>query len=191
LLAHGANPNARVAKQPSRFGFSLFQLRLVGATPYLLAAMGGDAAVMRALIAAGADPALPTNEKTSALMVASGLGRVVGESRVSEPDSLAAVMLALELGGDVNAANAAGETALHGAAYIGANSIVELLIDKGAAVNPANKCGWTPLTIAEGVYHQGVVIVHEPTATLLRSHGGSSADVARGRTGTTTGASRC
>ena len=54
LLAHGADPNARIVKPPQRVGFTLGGLNLVGATPYLVAAAGGDAAVMRLLAQAGA-----------------------------------------------------------------------------------------------------------------------------------------
>jgi hypothetical protein len=34
LLAHGADPNARIVKPPQRVGFTLGGLNLVGATPY-------------------------------------------------------------------------------------------------------------------------------------------------------------
>ena len=60
LLADGADPNARIVKPPQRVGFTLGGLNLVGATPYLVAAAAGDAAVMRLLAQAGADPALTT-----------------------------------------------------------------------------------------------------------------------------------
>jgi ankyrin repeat protein len=174
LIAHGADVNARITKQPPRFGFTVFRLRLVGATPFLLAALAGEVEIMRALADAGASAAISTNQGTTPLMVAAGLGRIIGENRTTEGKALEAVKLALEMGNDVNAANARGETALHGAAYQGANTILQLLVEKGAAINPKSKCGWTPLTIAEGVNHSGGVIVHKATVELLRKLGGES-----------------
>ena len=64
-----------------------------------------------------------------------------------------AVTLALELGGDVNALDASGESALHGAAYRGANTIVRFLVDRGAEAQREEQPRLdAPLTIAEGVY---------------------------------------
>ena len=45
-----------------------------------------------------------------------------------------------------------GSTALHGAALRGADSIVQYLVEKGARVDAPNKLGWTPLTVANGVF---------------------------------------
>ena len=76
LLAYGANPNARLAKTPPQFGYASprFRVSITGATPFLLAAMDGNASVMHALVNAGADPLLPTEQNTTPLMVAAGLG---------------------------------------------------------------------------------------------------------------------
>ena len=63
------------------------------------------------------------------------------------------MQLALDLGGDINAVDDNGETAMHGAAYKSLPKIVQFLADKGAKVevwNRENKYGWTPLRIAEG-----------------------------------------
>ena len=59
----------------------------------------------------------------------------------------------VELGNDVNAVNDRGETALHGAAYRGANTIVQYLVEKGAKLDARSKQGWTPWTIANGVFY--------------------------------------
>src|SRR5262249_42793221 len=59
----------------------------------------------------------------------------------------------LKLGADVNAVDANGETAMHGAAYRNHPRVVQLLADKGAKIavwNRPNKTGLTPLVIAEG-----------------------------------------
>jgi ankyrin repeat protein len=45
-----------------------------------------------------------------------------------------------------------GSTALHGAALRGADSIVRFLVEKGARVDARNKLGWTPPTVANGVF---------------------------------------
>ena len=174
LLSSGADVNARTTTQPPRFGFSVFQLRLLGATPFFLAALAGDVDIMRLLVASGADPSIPTNQQTTPLMAAAGLGRIIGESHTTEARALEAVKLTLELGANVRAVNERGETALHGAAYQGANLVAQLLIDRGAEINAKSKCGWTPLTIAEGVFHSGGVFVHPTTVDLLRKLGGTS-----------------
>ena len=157
LLAHGADPDARLEKSPPRAGYSQLRVehRIVGlspfpgATPYLLAAMAGDAGIMRLLADAGADPRLTADDQTTPLMVAAGLGRYMAETLVTEARSLEAVALALELGADVNGINDAGNTALHGAAYIKSDALVRLLVDNGAALSEVNARGQTPLTIAE------------------------------------------
>jgi ankyrin repeat protein len=171
LLAHGADPHARLVRSPPQFGYASgrFRVSLVGATPFLLAAMDGNVAVMRALAAAGADPMVGTDELTTPLMVAAGLGQVPAETRVIEGDSLAAVTFVLELGADVNAINDVGRAALHGAAHIRSDAIVQLLADRGARVNVEDRRGITPLMIAEGGGH----------ILLPGLGGGSTADLLR------------
>ena len=58
LLAKGADPNARLTRNPPQFGYSSgrFKVGMNGATPFLLAAMDGNPALMKRLVAAGADP---------------------------------------------------------------------------------------------------------------------------------------
>ena len=171
LLAHGANINARIEKAPPRFGFSVFRSTgLVGATPFWVAAMSGLADVMRVLAGAGADPTLATKEGTTPLMAASGVGRVLAETRVSLEASLEAARIASELGSDVNAVNAAGETALHGAAHIRADALVQFLADRGAVLDVKNRRGETPLMVAERTIAAGSAPVYSRTTTgdLLR-----------------------
>ena len=130
LLAHGANPNGRMTKRPPTFvgGYE----DAAGATPFLLASAAADVEMMRILLAAGADPAQVTDTKTTPVMAASGLNRGVGESPITEEQALAAVRLLLELGADGKGATTNGENALFGAAYRGWNTLLALLIDKGA-----------------------------------------------------------
>ena len=180
LLAHGANPNARLRKELPHWGHSNGSVKwfnLAGATPFLLAAKAGHVSAMRVLLAAGADPGLTTDDNTPPLIVAAGYGRIIGMSLVTEKSALEAVRLALEMGADVNTANNIGETALHGAAYQGWDTIVQLLVDTGAKVNVKNKAerGYTPLAIAEGtVYHSAGPQYHPSTGTLLRKLGAVS-----------------
>ena len=111
---------------------------------------------MRALAAGGADVTLTMRDGTTALMLATGASSGNGSTRrgialidgaVLEPESavLKAVAAAIDLGADVNAANQAGETALHASASRGHNTVVQLLADKGAQLNAKNKRGLTPL----------------------------------------------
>ena len=180
LLTHGADPNARMRKIPTRFGYSQISYEhnkqgvkvFDGATPFLLAAMAGDVRVMRALAAHGADSLQAATDGTTPLMVAAGLGRYEAESLRTEADTLASVMLALELGADVNAATDAGLTALHAAAHIKSDRLVQLLVDRGAAVNVANERGETPLMLADRFRAgSGNVQVRTSTGDLLRALG--------------------
>jgi len=161
LLAHGANPNTRITKgTPHMRSSQQFVLpeSLVGATPFFLAAKFAEPEMMRALAASGADPLLPTLDGTTPLMAAAGVGYKGGETRrsreyhripVSDDDqSLEALKIAISLGGDVNATNQAGDTALHGAASKAYTDLIKLLVEKGAKLDVRNKRGATPLTLA-------------------------------------------
>ena len=150
LLAAGANPNApsrervRLATQTS----PLYPTE--GVTPFLLAAIAADAPLMRLLLAHGADTGVTTASGSTALMAAAGAATYAGQGAGSEADALVAVTLLLDAGVDVHAADEAGNTALHGAANRGANSVVELLLAHGARLDAANGRGWLPVTIAQG-----------------------------------------
>jgi ankyrin repeat protein len=204
LLAHGANPNARIKKEPPRTGFTKSRSEsraLIGATPFLVAAQACDVKLMRILVAAGANPILPTTADpnasdeeskggifggrrggTTPLMVAAGLGRVMSETLVSEEMSFEAAKLALELGNDIDAVNDYGETALHGAAHTRNNKLVQYLVDHGARLNVRTTrvfsighgpAGQTPLDYSERYIQQAGLPVHEHTSTgdLLRKLG--------------------
>lgn len=151
LLAKGANPNARIVKPlPRQGGFDNNYLRLIGATPFLLAARAADPTLMRLLLEHGADPAITTEENVTPLMVAAGAGYVQGQSIGEPANRLQAVQIALEHGGDVRASSKSGETAMHGAATGGVNEVVELLAKQGAQLDAKDKDGTTPLMIADG-----------------------------------------
>lgn len=173
LLLRGADPNARLAK-PANLMFGDLDERLwdPGATPLLTAAKAGNAEIMRLLAAHGADPTLTATNGTSALMAAAGVDRTEGQTMVNEQQAIGAVTVALELKNEIDAARSDGWTALHGAAYNGADSLVRLLASRGAALDPVDKEGRTPLSIAEGAKVKDTIfVVHQSTADLLRSLG--------------------
>jgi ankyrin repeat protein len=80
-------------------------------------------------------------------------------------------LLVEEVGVDVNAANDVGETAMHAAAYRGANSVVQYLFDRGAKLDVVAKDGRTPLIIADGVEYGNSFAAQPQTAALLRKLG--------------------
>jgi ankyrin repeat protein len=174
LLAHGANPNARAEGNPPRYGSGRARGGLLdGATPFLIAARIGDTAVMRLLVAAGADPLLATTQGATPLHVAAGVG-IRGRTEVLEADAFAGVKLSVELGNDVNAVDDWGETPLHAAMFRGpdgSDSIIHFLVENGAKLNAKDKYGYTPLTIAEGLYYGGSDTRSDKTAELLRKLG--------------------
>ena len=167
LVERGAHVDARMTAEP-RNGYRN-ALNRIGATPLLMAARLADAPLMRVLVELGADPILTNEDGTTLLMVASGVGiHSPGEDPGTEAEALACVELALELGGDPNAVDERGETPLHGAAYRGANSIVDLLVAHGAyTFDQENVEGWTPLRIARGVFRTATFKEAPHTAALL------------------------
>jgi uncharacterized protein len=173
LLAHGANPNARMTKRPPGFqGLGGGYEDAPGATPFLLASAADDLEMMRLLLAAGADPKLVTDSKTTAVMAASGLNRLIGETPITEAQALDAVKFLFELGADAKGATTIGENALFGAAYRGWNTLLELLIDKGADVNAVSKAGVTPWLAASGYGDRlGGVLYNKAGADILLKHG--------------------
>jgi ankyrin len=148
LLAHKANPNLAIEK-PVPLGGSRSE-HVVGATPYLLAAAAPDPAVMRMLASAGANPKAATKDGLTPLMLAAGVARGQDFTDEDKRTSLDAVRIAVELGSDVNAANADGLTAMHGAAANGADGVVQFLAEKGAKLDVRDKYQQTPLSIATG-----------------------------------------
>ena len=173
LLAHGANPNARMTRRPPGFqGLGGGYEDAPGATPFLLASAADDLEMMRLLHAAGANPSLVTDAKATAVMAASGLNRGIGESPTTEAQALDAVKFLFELGADAKGEMTTGENALFGAAYRGWNTLLELLIEKGANVNALSKAGITPWLAASGYGDRlGGVLYNNAGADILLKHG--------------------
>jgi ankyrin repeat protein len=170
LLAHGATVNARMTRrQPS---FATGYTDTLGATPLLLAASVDDVEIMRILLAAGADPKIPTNTNATAIMAATGLNHGIGESLVTEAQAREAVKLLLDLGLDPKGETTFGENALFGPAYRGWNTLLAQLIDLGVNVNAVSKAGVTPYRAANGQGDRlGGVLFNKEGVDLLLKHG--------------------
>ena len=67
---------------------------------------------------------------------------------VREATTLEAVRVAVELGVDVNVANATGETALHAVAARGYDTVIAYLVEQGARLDLTNRDNQTPLDAA-------------------------------------------
>lgn len=202
LLAHGANPNARVKLPPTgnppgdKLGrvsdviLAAGSVSPVGATAFLMAAATYDADAMRILVAGGADPLLTTKENVTALMLTAGLNRSRTTGPLAEEEEIRALesaKAALEFGIDVNAAdNRLGLTALHGAAFHGSSRIVQFLAEKGANLEAKDILGQTPLDKAANIQPKGTdknvdaallpLRAHKSTADLLLQLGAKPSD---------------
>ena len=119
--------------------------------------------LLKTLLEAGADPGIPTDDGTTSLMVAAGLGRCTNDYTLQRgarsPGGEEAVKALLDAGVDVNAVNEADFTAIHGAAFRGLNEIIQILVERGANINARDYRGRTPYRLAEGskqsFYFQG------------------------------------
>jgi uncharacterized protein len=169
LLKHGANPNARlvqdkdkaaeeikngnVAIEGKRTAVTVDEIILQGATPLFLAAEVNNLEVIKTLVAAGADPLIPSERGTTPLMMAAGAGTDVQRER--EPEERATAVetakFLVEHGADVNTAGQYGWTALHAAAYQGLNDVIAYLVSKGAKIDQKDEFGQTALSISLSV----------------------------------------
>jgi uncharacterized protein len=173
LLERGVDVNARVKEFPPmrRYLLPLASLEWVdftGQTAFIRAAQAGDVAAMRLLLAKGADPKITTFNGTTALMAAAGVNWVVGETFSESPANwIQAVQLCLDQGLDVNAVNAMGIQAIHGAANRGSDDIIELLARNGAQLDRPDKEGRTPYVWAQGVFLATNSPVAKPSTMAL------------------------
>jgi len=184
LLDKGADVNARVKDSTeTRTVFTNQWLDENGATAFFRASQSGDVALMKLLLAKGADPKIATTLGVTALHVAAGIGWVEGITYEWSPQAtLDAVKILLELGLDPNAQADTGRTALHGAAHKGRADVIQVLADHGAKLdvrdygNTDNRGGklavhtWQAVDYADGLVRVGVqsAIPHPQAGLLLR-----------------------
>src|SRR5204862_3972133 len=184
LLDKGANVNARLkVSTETPPVFTNQWLDENGATAFLRASQSGDVALMKLLLAHGADPKIDTVLHVTALHVAAGIGWVEGITyEWSTEQTVEAVKLLLDLGLDPNAQADTGRVALHGAAHKGATAVVQLLVDHGAKLdtrdfgNTDNRGGklaihtWQAVDYSDGLVRVGVqsAIAHPERGLLLR-----------------------
>ncbi|MEE2638642.1 MAG: ankyrin repeat domain-containing protein [Acidobacteriota bacterium] len=182
LLARGADPNGRITTSamlmsyigwPRKGAFEPFACGtgdLRGATPLWVAAFelnrptteagrtttgaAAGGAILRTLLAAGADQYLTTDDGTTPFMAAAGLGRSTYRPReprgVRSESAEVSVRVLLEAGAELDAVNEADFTALHGAAFRGLNEVVEYLVQQGADIDARDFRGRTAYRMAEG-----------------------------------------
>jgi ankyrin repeat protein len=171
LLAHGANPNARLkldkvkvaaeikaqagqaGARNKRTAITITEIELEGATPVALAAEVNNIEAVKALVDGGADPLIATEAGTTPLILASGAGTDVQRARTLEERATAVetARYLIDHGADVNAAGQFGWTALHAASYQGLNDLIEFLVSKGAKLDTLDGLGQTPLSISLSV----------------------------------------
>jgi ankyrin repeat protein len=148
LLAHKADPNIRLVQEnPATTGN---EVSLGGATALILAAEVNNYDVVKALLDAGADPKMTTDNGHNALHMAAGGATDVQRMRSPEERATAiqTVKLLLDKGIDVNDPGQFGWTALHAATYQGMTDVMEFLVSKGAKLDEMDVFGQTPLSIA-------------------------------------------
>ncbi len=116
LIDGGADVNARMhSSTETRTVFTHQWLYEDGATPFLRAAQSSDLVLMKLLLEHGADPKLDTDDGTTPLMVASGIGWVEGVTYEWSRDANdETVKMLLDLGLDVNAAQLRRPHGAHG-----------------------------------------------------------------------------
>jgi uncharacterized protein len=185
LLDKGADVNARITESTeTRTVFTNQWLNEEGATAFLRAAQSGDLALLKLLVARGADPKINTKLGVTPLAVAAGIGWVESvTSEHSTKETVEAVKYLLSLGIDPNFQADTGRVALHGAAHKGATEVVKVLVAAGARMdvrdfgNTDNRGSpelstrtWLPIDYADGLVRVGVqsAIPHPETAKVLR-----------------------
>lgn len=171
LIAHQADVNAPISEKLwfRSFTNDYTWVDPAGATPFWRAAQSSDVPAMKLLVEHGADPKTATKAGDTPLMAAAGIGWAANWSVNAPLPPLDAVKYCVELGDDVNAADNRGYTALHGAAYLGNDEMVNYLVSKGANVKAKSKAGDTVADLANGPTRFGQP--HLETVALLEKLG--------------------
>jgi ankyrin repeat protein len=191
LLVAGADPDVAMKYPPPRLRMErLSYFNLTGTTPFMLAVAALDMDAMNMLLETEVDALVKTEANpdifskqtknfsddnqfqgnATSLMVASGMGRNNDYSPDEEVKALDVVQRLIDFGADVNERNDVGWSALHAAAFLGADKIVSFLVENGAEIEAQNGCGLTPLSLAVGRNQKGLIrrtVPHVTTANLL------------------------
>jgi len=150
LLARGTDPNARTPKSTipvaARGGGGGGRGVPAGEqTPLMMAARADHEDVMRALVAAGADPLLRAQDGTSLLMAAASGAR------------LKTFTYAYELDPNLSVVTTTGNTVMHVAVAMNDRTqpqvceVIQFLADHGAPLDELNGAGRTPMAIADNL----------------------------------------
>jgi ankyrin repeat protein len=134
--------------------------------------------ILRTLLAAGADQRITTVDGTTPLMVAAGLGRATFQPGLlrgrRSPTAEEGVKVLLDAGADINAANEADFTAIHGAAFRGLNEVIQILVERGADINARDYRGRTPYRLAEGSKQSFQFQAYPETAEFIAKLGANT-----------------
>jgi cytohesin len=197
LLDSGVSPNPQLnMHRPGRGGNSsrfVDDLLTTGATPLLRAAIGHDAAAVRALLEHGALVDLPNVMGVTPLMAAAGVGVSGRDRRLNLDDvqtrAIATLEVLIAAGADVNAritdinsrtariartstmSERDGQTALYGAVKFGWTRVVQFLLEHGAKTDIVDALGKSPLNAALGQAGGRDNTVSEEIADLIRKAG--------------------
>ena len=157
ILAKGSNPNLQLKLFPPYRALGADRgadgLLKTGVTALFRAARGGDAPVVKLLIAKGAMLDLPNEDAVTPLIVAAGYRASAIDTRGrfrTELEAFEVTRQLLEAGAQVNAVESAGQTAIFGAATNGWNTVVQLLADHGADLEHKDTAGNNVVDAAMG-----------------------------------------
>ncbi len=154
LLAKGADPNVRTPRSTLPAGGRVwrwwwFPRRQPSGeqTPLMMAARGDHEETMRALVAAGADPALRAQDGANVLMAAASVdGCLDRQIRVRARS-------ACRRRGDRHAAtrSCTSRSVSHGRTQPEVVEVMQFLADRGAKLDEMNAAGRTPISLADGL----------------------------------------
>jgi uncharacterized protein len=149
LLAKHADPNARTPKSSAPVGPRGGGGGRGGPageqTPLMVAARNDHETVMRALVAAGADPKARAQDGASVLMAAASGAR------------LETFKYAYEIDPHVDVVTTTGNTVMHVAVGLGGRTqpevceVIQFLADHGAKLDEMNGAGRTPIAVADNL----------------------------------------
>src|SRR5262249_19414536 len=145
-----ADPNARTPKSTApvgaRGGGGFGRGGAAGEqTPLMMAARGDHEAVMRALVAAGADASVKAQDGSTGLMAAASGAK------------LPAFKYAYEIDPHVDAVTTTGNTVMHVAVGLNGRTqpevceVIQFLADHNAKLDELNDAGRTPISIADNL----------------------------------------